>query len=74
MTNTRWRSPETAPKDGTPILSWDGDTYGVVVWCGCRRRWLLVECSNNRASAESPITWDWIHWQPLPAPPEARDG
>lgn len=63
-----WRPIASAPKDGaTPILTWDGSCYAVVVWCGCRQEWLLVERENNRANCESPTDWLGItHWMPLP--------
>ena len=65
-----WRSNfDGAPKDGTPILSWDGDTYGVVVWCGCRRHWRLVECAGNRPAQDGDAWTGITHWMPLPPPP-----
>lgn len=64
----RWQPIETAPKD-SPILSWDGSSYGCVVWYSCRRKWRLIEERDNRPCAESD-EWEGItHWMPLPDPP-----
>ena len=66
----KWRPVETAPKDGRAILSWDGDTYAVVIWCGCKREWQLVEHGDNRPHPEDATPWIGIsHWMPLPTPP-----
>lgn len=72
---TEWQTIETAPKDGGPILSWDGNVMVVVIYCGCKRQWFLVENKDYAAHPESPIDWEGLtHWMPLPEPPiELRD-
>lgn len=66
-----WSEIDSAPKDGTPILSWDGDVAVVVVYCRCKREWYLVENSDYRPHPEAPVDWRGItHWMPLPPPPD----
>jgi hypothetical protein len=66
---TEWQPIGTAPRSSEAILTWDGDTAAVVIWCGCRQEWLLVERSRMRPAAESPSEWRFSHWMPLPSPP-----
>lgn len=61
-----WQPIDTAPKDGTYILAFDGEDYITIVsWAqyhinkGKRGCWLDRE--ND--------PWILTHWQPLPAPP-----
>lgn len=70
-----WQPIGTAPKDGSPVLTYDGDMMVVAVWCGCKGEWFLSECEGGRPHAESPIEWVGItHWHPLPEPPtEGRE-
>lgn len=53
---TDWRPIETAPKDGTTILSWDGSHYICVAWSTRDRCWFVDD---------GVVT----HWMPLPLPP-----
>jgi hypothetical protein len=66
---SEWQPIDSAPKNGLAILTWDGDTAGVVMYCTCRREWLLVERSKMRPAAESPAEWTFTHWMLIPAPP-----
>jgi hypothetical protein len=67
-----WRLIETAPKDGTAILSWDGAQCCVVAFCGCKQKWHVLE-GDNRPDRECPLPWEDItHWMPLPEPPDGR--
>ena len=58
-----WQPIETAPRDGSQILVWDGkDVF--IAWC-CKGRWMYDDLM------ESPYLTPWhpTHWQPLPSPP-----
>ena len=69
---TAWQPIETAPKDGTPILSWDGGAFAVVVWCGCKGAWALVECAGNKPQLD-PYAWEGVtHWMLILTPPQAE--
>jgi hypothetical protein len=60
-----WRDIATAPKDGTEILVWDGDTVEKAVWVnGWAASW------NHEPLDIFPVT----HWQPLPPPPRVSQG
>jgi hypothetical protein len=59
-----WQPIETAPKDGTAILCWDGHNRVI-----CRRdngHFNVIHDSEDYHWSEYSPT----HWQPLPAPPE----
>ena len=77
----KWQSIETAPKDRTPILAWNGrfvsealwepdaDDDGHVGWC--YSTFYNHECYgnyNNSYDKDAQPT----HWMPLPKPP--KDG
>lgn len=55
-----WLPIESAPKDGTSILVWDGSAT-IAHWLG--DEW-VNECSDEYLMV-SPVT----HWMPLPEPP-----
>jgi hypothetical protein len=61
-----WQLIETAPKDGTRILAWDGLCM-MVLWWGSGgwydAQWVTVHLDNNRPFAPT-------HWMPLPEPPK----
>jgi len=68
-----WRPIETAPH-GVAVLIWDGDSFLVALFCGCKKQWLLAECENNTAHEDAPIECEPTHWMPLPkAPAKRRD-
>ncbi len=70
--NSDWQPIETAPKDGTRILVWDGDLLAVADWdqphvCARTNAWCVGECDgeyNDRTTM-----WKPTHWMPLPEPP-----
>jgi hypothetical protein len=53
-----WLSIESAPKDGTEILVWDGETWYVVDW----------EIDNWFDGLDS-LPRNPTHWMRLPPPP-----
>lgn len=70
----QWRPITTAPKDGTPVIVYDGRCVGM-------GRWQLVSGTSTQhpnGSVEHTETYGWFscyaglqatHWQPLPPPP-----
>ena len=57
-----WRPIDTAPKDGTAVLVWDGYDLMVSRFGACG----VNEWSTRALCAEEPT-----HWIPLPEPPDA---
>ncbi len=56
---SEWRPIETAPKDGTLVLTWDGERRYVAMYdCG----WYI---GIERGPNIEPT-----HWMPLPEPPQ----
>ncbi len=73
MTVGRWEEIDTAPKDGTHILGYDGDTMAVVFFCRTQVRssgkicgwWELSECGSWAEDGNWYPTW----WMELPEAP-----
>lgn len=72
--NTEWLPIETAPKDGTSILLWDGYRLEVARWGyddlydRDPKKWIYGECYgeyNDYNSVDSPT-----HWMKLPESPK----
>ena len=63
------KGEDTAPKDGSPFLSWDGSQWAVVKWCSCKGVAVLLE-GDCKPDADSPVAWDFTHWTELPVPPK----
>jgi hypothetical protein len=61
-----WRPMDTAPKDGSPVLSWDGHHYAVVAWSTRDLCWFVAD--DQRDDWETPL-----FWQPLPPPPASPE-
>lgn len=64
---SEWRSIESAPKDGTPVLAWDGDKIKVALFDNCYLdpMWVDVcDCGYPEETFCCPT-----HWMPLPEPP-----
>lgn len=57
---SEWQEIETAPKDGTEILAWNGETCLCVVF----HDGAWVENYDYAELVEIPT-----HWMPLPKPP-----
>lgn len=60
---SEWQSIDTAPKDGTEILSWDGVQRAVIAWSTRDEEWFLCD------AADKPEWENPTHWQPLAAKP-----
>lgn len=65
--NMEWRDISEAPKDGTPILGWDGSSMTVILYT--YGEWQLAECGSYAEDAD----WEPIKWQPLPPPPKEKE-
>jgi hypothetical protein len=66
---TEWQPIETAPKDGSLILSWDNPYMIVVSWDTDPR-------DEGGQCWKINYSGDWMtptHWMPLPAPPKKGD-
>ena len=59
-----WQPIETAPRDGTKILAWDGDEPQIVWWCD-GGRWISDYLQEYHPGEREYPTY----WQPLPSPP-----
>ena len=59
-----WQPIETAPRDGTKFLAWDGDELLIAWWCD-GGRWISDNLQQyHPGEYENPT-----HWQPLPSTP-----
>jgi len=69
-----WRPIETAPKDGSSILLWDGWRMQVCAWDFDDlydrepKHWVYGEAQGEYNVRETFD--DATHWMPLPAPPK----
>lgn len=76
----KWQSIETAPKDRTPILAWNGNFVSEALWepdaddngheGWCYSTFYNCECYgnyNNSYDKDAQPT----HWMPLPSAPSA---
>ncbi len=60
---SEWQLIETAPKDGTEILCWDGENRAI---CDYRSgKWNVTQDSEDYGWSDYTPT----HWQHLPTPP-----
>jgi hypothetical protein len=63
-----WKTIESAPRDGTDILAWDGETLTVVCWDESLKATDAPSCwaLYNRFATDAV---EPTHWMPLPDPP-----
>lgn len=70
----KWKTIDTAPKDGRPILGYARGTMTVVSWYAARESphgwWNLVEPGAYAEDEE----WSPTHWTALPGAPEVVTG
>ena len=57
----RWQPIDTAPRDGTNILTWDGHSISIACWLDIMGDWWG---DDDCALCSTPT-----HWMPLPQPP-----
>ncbi len=68
MAMSEWQLIETAPRDGTHILGWDGSCRAVIYWrIGVHCFWELAVAGSYAEDAEFEPT----HWIAIPEPPKA---
>lgn len=60
-----WQPIESAPRDGTNILAWDGLCIESVSYDECLQLWVTSWAGDEEYGQGFPPT----HWMPLPAPP-----
>ena len=63
----KWQPIKTAPKDGTPILVWDGYNITSAKWEVDYDWWEICVPSDGYVDSNCI---EPTHWQPLPPPPE----
>lgn len=67
-----WRPIETAPKDRTRILAYQGkvpddETPQIMIWIG--DRWVIAWDHSDLLEVGGPNGYEPTHWMPLPDPP-----
>ena len=75
---TDWQPIETAPKDGTWVLTIiKGYIPSVSHWNACYRKWLIVSPEDHGDETMEILTdgeYNPTHWMPLPAAPGVQAG
>lgn len=69
-----WQPIETAPKDGTSVLLWDGEFQFTGEWMVEAidgSHWWIATLHGQKQVACDPQP---THWHPLPPPPTPRAG
>lgn len=61
----QWQPIETAPKDGTEVIGWNGDSVDIIHW-EVNPAWIDEPCWEDR-DCEMPRP---SHWLPIPPAPE----
>ncbi|MEM1040834.1 MAG: DUF551 domain-containing protein [Pseudomonadota bacterium] len=61
--NNDWQPIETAPLDGTDILTWDGNYHTVL---------FMSQYGSGWTAGNPRIKYEPTHWQPLPSPPKGE--
>lgn len=64
-----WQPIETAPKDGTTILVYQGSNIRLVKWGGWGGGvWVCANTGGNLTSLDTGVT----HWRSVPQPPSDK--
>jgi hypothetical protein len=63
-----WQTIETAPKDGTSILGWNGEEMTVVSWFK-NHLYEGLWSQSVPGTYSQDTEWEPTHWMPLPEPP-----
>ncbi len=68
----KWRNINSAPKDGSNILLWDGHEVEKAAWrrphSGGRKGWCLPDSDQDEQGGCAEV-WNPTHWMPIPKPP-----
>lgn len=65
--NNKWRSIESAPKDGSIFLGWQSlEPFPVAIRWSCGE-WVYADCALRGAVGEAG---EVTHWMPFPTLPE----
>lgn len=62
---SKWQPIDTAPKDGTQFLAWDGVCVENIKWWS--GMWVTSWCNDADYANHGAPT----HWMPLPEPPSS---
>ena len=66
-----WQQIESAPKERTSVLIWDGDVMEVCYYAGeSKDSWGVVRGSWCESNGEGYSCYFPTHWMPLPEPPK----
>lgn len=66
--NADWKTMDSAPLDGTPILVYDPDIEGLMAVC-----WWTGKCWVRDADLDYLVT-DPLAWMERPEPPDFESG
>lgn len=69
-----WRTIDSAPRDGTVVLTVCMDAQRPRVNAAWWRDgwWRSFRPTLDKFQTENPFRWFPTHWRPLPSPPESR--
>ncbi len=74
----KWQPIETAPKDGSEFLAYDGRVKKMdvcIIKCHRNHCWIYPTLQDREGQLEDEFGYDEediTHWMPLPLPPQAK--